>query len=395
MFKKLRKKFIILSSSTVFGILFVVFLILNITTYVTNINTIKNNIDDVRIVLNNDDGSTGPKDKHFVSRYIYISLNEDNSINETKSDNGFSIPGVKVEDLKDQALNKNKEFGRINYTYFKFYYGDKKELIFVDARAETTSYEKMIMISSIIFISTDILITLIVILLSKKIIKPYEELYKKEKVFLTNASHELKTPITIIKTDLDVLKMDDVNNEWIDSIDNQTNRLSKLVNEMVNLYKVEEKKEEISKSEINISEVTLDVLDNFLPSFNSKKYNINIDVKDNIIFNSNEEIYMKILFILLDNANKYGLSEGDFSISLYKDKKKLILKVYNQTEEFNKDKLKCIFDRFYTLDEGRSKEKSGYGIGLSIAKILVEDIGGTIQASTNDNKSIEFKIILK
>lgn len=395
MFKKLRKKFIILSSSTVFGILFVVFLILNITTYITNINTIKNNIDEVRIVLNNDDISTGPKDKHFVSRYIYISLNEDNSINETKSDNGFSIPGVKVEDLKDQALNKNKEFGRINYTYFKFYYGDKKELIFVDARAEITSYEKMIMISSIIFISTDILITLIVILLSKKIIKPYEELYKKEKMFLTNTSHELKTPITIIKTDLDVLKMDDVNNEWIDSIDNQTNKLSKLVNEMVNLYKIEEKKEDIIKSEFNISEVTLDVLDNFLPSFNSKKYNIKIDVKDNIIFNSNEEIYMKILFILLDNANKYGLSKGDFSISLYKDKKKLILKVYNQTEEFNKDKLKFIFDRFYTLDESRSKEKSGYGIGLSIAKILVEDIGGTIQASTNDNKSIEFKIILK
>lgn len=395
MFKKLRKKFIILSSSTVFGILFVVFLILNITTYITNINTIKNNIDEVRIVLNNDDGSTGPKDKHFVSRYIYISLNEDNSINETKSDNGFSILGVKVEDLKDQALNKNKEFGRINYTYFKFYYGDKKELIFVDARAEITSYEKMIMISSIIFISTDILITLIVILLSKKIIKPYEELYKKEKMFLTNTSHELKTPITIIKTDLDVLKMDDVNNEWIDSIDNQTNRLSKLVNEMVNLYKIEEKKEDIIKSEFNISEVTLDVLDNFLPSFNSKKYNIKIDVKDNIIFNSNEEIYMKILFILLDNANKYGLSKGDFSISLYKDKKKLILKVYNQTEEFDKDKLKFIFDRFYTLDESRSKEKSGYGIGLSIAKILVEDIGGSIQASTNDNKSIEFKIILK
>lgn len=395
MFKKLRKKFIILSSTTVFGILFVVFLILNITTYVTNINTIKNNIDEVRIVLNNDDGSAGPKDKHFVSRYIYISLNEDNSINETKSDNGFSIPGVKVEDLKDQALDKNKEFGRINYTYFKFYYGDKKELIFVDARAEITSYEKMIIISSIIFISTDILITLIVILLSKKIIKPYEELYKKEKMFLTNASHELKTPITIIKTDLDVLKMDDVNNEWIDSIDNQTNRLSKLVNEMVNLYKIEEKKEDIIKSEFNISEVTLDVLDNFLPSFNSKKYNIKIDVKDNIIFNSNEEIYMKILFILLDNANKYGLSKGDFSISLYKDKKKLILKVYNQTEKFNKDKLKFIFDRFYTLDESRSKEKSGYGIGLSIAKILVEDIGGTIQVSTNDNKSIEFKIILK
>lgn len=229
----------------------------------------------------------------------------------------------------------------------------------------------------------------------KKIIKPYEKLYKKEKMFLTNASHELKTPITIIKTDLDVLKMDDVNNEWIDSIDNQTNRLSKLVNEMVNLYKIEEKKEDIVKNNFNISEVTLDVLDNFLSSFKFKNYNIKIDIEENIIINSNEDIYMKILFILLDNANKYGLENGDFSIKLYKEKKKVILKVYNQTEEFEKEKLKFIFDRFYTLDESRSKEKSGYGIGLSIAKILTEDINGSIQASTNDNKSIEFKIILK
>jgi len=394
MFKKLRKKFIVLSSSTVFGILFVVFLILNITTYVSNINTIKTNIEDVRIVLK-EDKTSEPKDRHFVSRYIYLTLNEDNSIKESKSDNGFSIPGVKIEDLKDQALSKNKDFGRINYTYFKIYYENETELIFIDSRAEITSYEKMITISSIIFVCTFILITLIIILISKKIIKPYEELYKKEKMFLTNASHELKTPITIIKTDLDVLKMDDVNNEWIDSIDNQTNRLSKLVNEMVNLYKIEEKKEDIVKNNFNISEVTLDVLDNFLSSFKFKNYNIKIDIEENIIINSNEDIYMKILFILLDNANKYGLENGDFSIKLYKEKKKVILKVYNQTEEFEKEKLKFIFDRFYTLDESRSKEKSGYGIGLSIAKILTEDIGGSIQASTNDNKSIEFKIILK
>ena len=394
MFKKLRKKFIVLSSSTVFGILFVVFLILNITTYVSNINTIKTNIEDVRIVLK-EDKTSDSKDRHFVSRYIYLTLNEDNSIKESKSDNGFSIPGVKIEDLKDQALSKNKDFGRINYTYFKIYYENETELIFIDSRAEITSYEKMITISSIIFVCTFILITLIVILISKRIIKPYEELYKKEKMFLTNASHELKTPITIIKTDLDVLKMDDVNNEWIDSIDNQTNRLSKLVNEMVNLYKIEEKKEDIVKNNFNISEVTLDVLDNFLSSFKFKNYNIKIDIEENIIINSNEDIYMKILFILLDNANKYGLENGDFSIKLYKEKKKVILKVYNQTEEFEKEKLKFIFDRFYTLDESRSKEKSGYGIGLSIAKFLTEDINGTIQASTNDNKSIEFKIILK
>ena len=394
MFKKLRKKFIVLSSSTVFGILFVVFLILNITTYVSNINTIKTNIEDVRIVLK-DDKTSDSKDRHFVSRYIYLTLNEDNSIKESKSDNGFSIPGVKIEDLKDQALSKNKDFGRINYTYFKIYYENETELIFIDSRAEITSYEKMITISSIIFVCTFILITLIIILISKRIIKPYEKLYKKEKMFLTNASHELKTPITIIKTDLDVLKMDDVNNEWIDSIDNQTNRLSKLVNEMVNLYKIEEKKEDIVKNNFNISEVTLDVLDNFLSSFKFKNYNIKIDIEENIIINSNEDIYMKILFILLDNANKYGLENGDFSIKLYKEKKKVILKVYNQTEEFEKEKLKFIFDRFYTLDESRSKEKSGYGIGLSIAKILTEDINGSIQASTNDNKSIEFKIILK
>lgn len=394
MFKKLRKKFIVLSSSTVFGILFVVFLILNITTYVSNINTIKTNIEDVRIVLK-EDKTSDSKDRHFVSRYIYLTLNEDNSIKESKSDNGFSIPGVKIEDLKDQALSKNKDFGRINYTYFKIYYENETELIFIDSRAEITSYEKMITISSIIFVCTFILITLIIILISKRIIKPYEELYKKEKMFLTNASHELKTPITIIKTDLDVLKMDDVNNEWIDSIDNQTNRLSKLVNEMVNLYKIEEKKEDIVKNNFNISEVTLDVLDNFLSSFKFKNYNIKIDIEENIIINSNEDIYMKILFILLDNANKYGLENGDFSIKLYKEKKKVILKVYNQIEEFEKEKLKFIFDRFYTLDESRSKEKSGYGIGLSIAKILTEDINGSIQASTNDNKSIEFKIILK
>ncbi len=394
MFKKLRKKFIVLSSSTVFGILFVVFLILNITTYVSNINTIKTNIEDVRIVLK-EDKTSDSKDRHFVSRYIYLTLNEDNSIKESKSDNGFSIPGVKIEDLKDQALSKNKDFGRINYTYFKIYYENETELIFIDSRAEITSYEKMITISSIIFVCTFILITLIIILISKRIIKPYEKLYKKEKMFLTNASHELKTPITIIKTDLDVLKMDDVNNEWIDSIDNQTNRLSKLVNEMVNLYKIEEKKEDIVKNNFNISEVTLDVLDNFLSSFKFKNYNIKIDIEENIIINSNEDIYMKILFILLDNANKYGLENGDFSIKLYKEKKKVILKVYNQTEEFEKEKLKFIFDRFYTLDESRSKEKSGYGIGLSIAKILTEDINGSIQASTNDNKSIEFKIILK
>ncbi|MCM1486038.1 MAG: HAMP domain-containing histidine kinase, partial [Faecalibacterium sp.] len=209
-----------------------------------------------------------------------------------------------------------------------------------------------------------------------------------------DAGHELKTPIAIISADAEVLEICEGENEWLTSIREQTVRLDRLVKDLVTLSKLDEEKAKPKFERFDISEAVLDSAMNFETLAKSKGLDFTINVAPDIMYNGNESEIRQLISILGDNAVKYCSENGTIKLSLYKSGKNICIEMFNDCDYIEKDKLERLFDRFYRADSSRSRETGGYGIGLSIAKVVVTRHKGKITATSSDSKSVTFKIVL-
>ena len=183
-------------------------------------------------------------------------------------------------------------------------------------------------------------------------------------------------------------------NEWVSSIKSQTARMDTLVRNMVSLSKLDETANESEHVEFNVSEAVLDTALNFEPMAKSKELRFTLDVTPDLTLRGSEGEIRQLVSLLCDNALKYTNDGGEIRLSLYKSSKSLCLDAYNTCESIEKDKLPHLFDRFYRADTSRARETGGYGIGLSIAKAIVERHKGKISATSADGQSILFHIQL-
>ena len=221
----------------------------------------------------------------------------------------------------------------------------------------------------------------------------YQELKEKQKQFITNASHELKTPLAVITADIDVLEMSvGEENEWLQSIKSQTNRLNTLIKSLLNLANVEEGKNKLEITEFSITDIVSEEIKDFKSLLQDKK--IEFDNTKNILINADINMIKQVIVILIDNAIKYTPDNGTIKIDVEKQGKKTKLEVCNTCENIKNINVNRVFDRFYRDDKSRNKKKEGYGIGLSIAKSIVDVHRGKISAYINEDDMICFKIIL-
>ena len=206
---------------------------------------------------------------------------------------------------------------------------------------------------------------------------------KSQKQFIADASHELKTPLTIIKTNTSLVLSnpeDTIKNQskWIKYIESQSDRMSNLVNEMLSLAKLDIEENKLILSSIDISKI----IENMLISFDAIIFENNISLEENITKNifidGNEESIRKLFSILMDNAIKYTNLKGKISVDLYLDRAKAILEIKNTGEGIDREHLDKIFERFYRIDNSRARDTGGYGLGLSIAKSIVDQHKGKI-----------------
>lgn len=241
-------------------------------------------------------------------------------------------------------------------------------------------------------------ISLIVIyLISKKvsetIVKPVQETLEKQKQFISDASHELKTPLAVIEANADVLENEIGDNKWLNYIQNETESMDKLINELLLLAKTENTDEVKSYEQINMSEEVQVVASMFESMAYEKNVKIVTNIQNNVTMNGNRQDIEQILSTLIDNAIKHSEPEKDVKVELSKEKNNIILQVKNVGEPIPEEQRDKIFERFYRVDKSRNRSEKRYGLGLAIAKSAVEKYNGKINVECKDGVT-NFVVIL-
>lgn len=239
-----------------------------------------------------------------------------------------------------------------------------------------------------------ITVFILVLIFSRAVVRPLEESYQKQKRFITDAGHEIKTPLTIIDANAEVLEMEVGENEWIRSIKNQVKRLSELTGKLVFLSKMDEESNILNFEDFSLSDAVSETAFPFETMAKAKNKELSINIEPNIIYRGDEYSIRQLVSVLLDNAIKYSPDGGKTELSLSSDGKRKRLRVKNSVEKIEKGDHSVLFERFYRSDESRNSQTGGHGIGLSIAKAIVTAHKGKISAHSEDGKSIEFTVIL-
>ena len=224
------------------------------------------------------------------------------------------------------------------------------------------------------------------VLCSRRAIDPVVQASERQKQFITDASHELKTPITVIATSLKVLEMETGKQKWIDKARTQTEKLTELVNSLVTLSRMDEEKTPLRFAPFAVSDAVRETAESFRDFAESNGHALRLEIAPELAFSGDEYAIRQLVSILLDNAVKYAAEGTEIAFSLEKTKKGVLLSSANVSRmPVAPEELDKLFDRFYRADPARSGT-GGFGIGLSIARSIAEGHKGGIRASLEDGK---------
>lgn len=339
----------------------------------------------------------------YLDKIVYtIILEKDNNmsyiISHTDSNiNTDTIISYANEILKkENNLNDNIKVNTGNLYFSDYSYSIKNEnyIIIIYNLNTKSRLISLLQITLIIAAMVEIVIILVSIKLTNWVTAPVFSTFNKQKQFIEDAAHELKTPLAVIMANAENLEMDSKNDKWIYNIKSESERMNNLIVKLLGLAKLENKKEEVY-SEINLSKtVEMSIL-----TFESLIFERNIDfeynIQENINFQCNADDIKELISILIDNAIEHSFeTDGKILVELYKEKNNIILEVKNKGNPISKDDEKRIFERFYRKDEARDRTDNHYGLGLAIAKTIVTNYEGNITAFSN-NGYTTFKVVFK
>ena len=398
MIQKLRTKLIVAS---MLSLVLVLTIIIGAAS-VLNYRDITTNADSVLAILQENDGffpmMMGKKpDKHdgqfspelpYESRYFTVFLKADGT---TSAVNTGKIAAVDTETAISYAQDvlASGDTGGFHgdYRYLAYTVGTETHIIFLDTGREMSSFRRFLYTSAGVSLGGLLAVFLLLLFVSGRIVKPFAETYQKQKQFITDAGHELKTPLTIIDADAQVLEMDVGENEWLSDIQAQTKRLAQLTNSMLQLARMEEQPQ-VEKIAFPLSDVVQETAETFGALAKTREKTLSIDIEPMLSMTGDEKAIRQLLSILLDNAVKYADEHGKIIVSLKKHKNHIQISVYNTAQAIDRESLPHLFDRFYRTDASRNSRTGGYGLGLSIASSIVAAHKGKIWAETADGKSL-------
>ncbi len=402
MIRKLKTKFILLATSALLVLLIFIVAGMNLI----NFHSVVKECDEILSVISQNKGmfpdfGWRPGDKfppHFSpetpyeSRYFSVMMDKNGNIIDTNTSMITSVDADTAISYAEKAISKGNASGFIDdYRYIVRDEWNGSRISFLDCGRRLDTFYSFLTISSVMALAGFIIVAVIIIILSDKIIRPIAESDRKQKMFITDAGHEIKTPLTIISANADILEMEfGEDNESLSDIIQQTKRLRSLTDDLIMLSRMEEAEDSMQKIEFPISDVVEETIHPFVNLAKSEEKELLCDIEEGLTLRGNDKSIGQLVTILLDNALKYSPVGGTIALTLYKKSRNISLSVYNQTEkEVDPENLKYVFDRFYRTDSSRNSETGGHGIGLSIAKAIVTAHNGEIIAKTADSRSFQ------
>ena len=333
--------------------------------------------------------------KANLSNYYVVYLNEDGTIEGWGSDKDELYSDEQVSEMTAIALAAEKEYGYVGTQFYKFVEQDGQNLLIVlDNRLAVANAKSVLQTTIIIALSSCILLSGAAWLLICKILKPVQESFDKQKQFIWDASHELKTPLAVIRANADVLEMEIGENENLSYIQSEIKRTDLLVRDLLTLARMDHGKLAADIKKINLSEAVLSVALPLESKIYEDKKQFDIQVDDHTFCLGDGEMLKQLTVILLSNALKYSDARGRISLSVSRKGNCAELCVGNSGTGISVKDQKRIFERFYRADTSRNRNVEGFGFGLSIAKKIIELHQGKIRVFSVPGKWTEFRIYL-
>lgn len=423
MIRRLRKRFIRIAMVSVSVVIVLLIIIVNVANFVSTNSDLNDmlrliyenqgaipmhnpppgnkpdNVYDAKLPDSVSDVQGGPfnPETPFSTRYFYFRFGKNGSLDEFDLEHIAAVTEGEIDKYVAIALNTNNEFGYYSgYKYYVVKHGEDRYMaIFLDCYQELRAVKLVAIWSVLAGVICIAVVYILVVIFSGRAITPVIQSNQRQKQFVTDASHELKTPITVIATDLKVLELEVGEHKWIDKAREQTEKLSELVNSLVTLSRLDEEESPLKFAEFSISDAVAEVADSFYDFSMSKGHEMEMSVAPDIKYCGDEYALRQLVSILLDNAVKYASGNTPICISMEKERKYVVIHVINECEKVDAEDLDRLFDRFYRSDKSRNSSTGGFGIGLSIARSIAEGHKGSIKAVCPANKKIDFEVLLR
>lgn len=337
--------------------------------------------------------------KKFMDATIYtILLDENDEISEILSHREDGLIDEEVAKQAEKILSDNEQdktfLGILYLNDFAYKYEAKNRIILIDTHEIRERLTSSLEMAIILFMFGEFIITIVSRILSNWIIKPVEASFNKQKQFIADASHELKTPLSVIMASAETLKENPKEKKWLDTIESESVRMSKLIVSLLDLAKTEHEINQKNLEEVDLSKLIEKSTLSFESIAFEKNIKLDYEIECNIHFKCDTEEIKELLSIMLDNAVKHSPQKGLIKVNLRTEKDNIVLEVINRGKPIPKDEEEKIFERFYRVDKSRNRDENRYGLGLAIAKNIVLNHHGQISASSKNNFTT-FKVIFK
>ena len=425
MIKKLRSKFIVIAMCSVAAVLLVLLGAINILNY----NRIVSDADALLDTLAENGGWFVPRDipgpgfdreeregetpaappddlkdldfkpgpgmtveTPYESRFFSVSFDRDGGIGAVSVDRIAAVDSDEARAMAEEVMASGSTRGFDgDYRYVRTETDGGSMVIFLDCRNNLTNSRSFLWASIGVSLIGLAAVFVLVFFISKRAIRPVAESYEKQKVFITDAGHELKTPLTIIDANAEVLELENGENEWTAAIHHQVRRLTELTENLVTLSRMEEETPRQGMTDFSLSDAVTESVEPFLIPAETQGKRFECDVAPNVTLCGEERSIRRMIGLLCDNAVKYASDGGVIKVSL-KNPGKPVITFSNPADGLEKGNYDRLFERFYRADSSRSSEKSGCGIGLSVVKAIAESHRAKVSAASPDGKIIVFTI---
>lgn len=407
MIKELRRKFIFISGISIFLVFVGIFVLISAFSMAQMDRT----MDTLTDAISSNDGvfpDFEPSDRpaplfsdaevitaetRFSTRFFMVWLDGKDEVTRMNTDAIASLSEDEVEEYAAQALEKGAQRGWVlEYRYKVTETDEGVAIVFVNGSSNQNITNRLLLTAFLVLFGSAVLILALTVILSKRAVRPVAKSYEKQKQFITDANHELKTPLTLILSNLDIVESELGKNEWLDDIRSEGERMGLLINQLVALCRMDESESHLTLAPFDLSEAVSDTVSEFQTLAAERDQTLTARVEPGISYRGDEALVRRLAAILLDNAVKYCDPGGDIRVEFFQRRHPVLVveNTYAQVDRLELDKL---FDRFYRADPARTFT-GGFGVGLSIAQSIARSHRGSIHVYRKKER-IGFRAELK